>query len=467
MPKSSSEESFAKLFNLANDEAAPSHEREAAERKLTAWLKRHGKTKRDIQAILVRAAQNEAARNPPPPPSDPRDAAPNPYDDPRFSPAGLVEGIVSKYVTMSSLASVIYALMICLTHVYTWFGIAPRVWLVSEEPHSGKSIARRVARHLVFRPNQESLGTGAAIRDFLEEGPGTIMLDELDLVDPEGRRRLQLIWNLGHERGASISLMVGGKRKVVDIFAPIFAAGIGSLLTPTQKSRTFTLQLERYTEETKPERDYNIEVGIEGRTEDFDAVYTFLRHWAERVRAGEVKLNPRPLMPAGMIHRFADNVRGLLSIADSCGPEWGRRAREALTFYLEKEKAERPEIVMIRHGLVIFDTGSDELGQIDTHDFNREIKRLDLPDAMWMRYRGASGTDYARPIEMREQGRLLAKVGIRSVTCWPPGKRQPGTSFRGYKRAQFEEAWRKYGAEPPDGTEPGRPRPRLVAPSPE
>ena len=86
-------------------------------------------------------------------------------------------------------------------------------------------------------------------------------------------------------------------------------------------------------------------------------------------------------MPAGMIRRFADDARGLLSVADACSPEWGQRARAALVFLLEKEKAERPEITMLSHGLAIFDALQPELDQIESTGFNRELKRLDLPDA--------------------------------------------------------------------------------------
>jgi hypothetical protein len=106
-------------------------------------------------------------------------------------------------------------------------------------------------------------------------------------------------------------------------------------------------------------------------------------------------------MPPGVQRRFADNVRGLPSIADSCGSEWGRRAREAVTFLLEKEKAERPEITMLRHGLVIFDML--EVDQIKSTRFNQELRRLDLSDAKWIRYRGPRGMELAHPLEMHEQ----------------------------------------------------------------
>ena len=221
-------------------------------------------------------------------------------------------------------------------------------------------------------------------------------------------------------------MVIGGRRKLVNLHAPVLAAGVGGFLAQTQKSRTFSLEMEPYTEDTKPAREFSSEQDFG----DPDAVYRYLRHWARKV-----KLDRQPAMPPGVIRRFGDNVRGLLAVADSCGPQWGQRAREAILFLLEKEQAERPHITIVRHGLAIFDAlGVDQIGSVH---YNAELKRLDLPDAKWSRYRGASGVDYAHPIAMHEQAALLQKAGIESVRLrFSDGQR------RGYGRAQFEEALR-------------------------
>src|SRR5262245_38852838 len=130
--KTTPEQLFAQLYRLFVDTNAPQGERDNAKRKMDAWLKRHGKTERDYPEIFAKAAADDKAQAPPPPPSDPRDGAPHPFDDPAFTPAGLVEGIVKKYVTMEWHASAVYALWICFTHVYTRFEIAPRIALISE-----------------------------------------------------------------------------------------------------------------------------------------------------------------------------------------------------------------------------------------------------------------------------------------------------------------------------------------------
>jgi hypothetical protein len=292
MPRTTPAQRFAKFFALSMDPNAAQGERDSAARKMDEWLKRHGKTRADIQAILVQAAADDAAAQPPPPPSDPRDGAPHPFDSSEFNPADLVEGIVCKYLWMREHERVLFVLWIIFTHVYTKFRIAPRVALVSENPDSGKTTALDVARLLVFRPNPEALGTGPAIREFLDQGSGTVMLDELDQLDAEARRALLRIWNLGHKRGEKVSLMVGGKRKVFNLYAPMIAAGVGDFLGATQMSRAYKFGMEPYDENTKPKKEFDDE--DEDIISGLNNVYSYLRHWV-----ATVKLDLRPCCAMG------------------------------------------------------------------------------------------------------------------------------------------------------------------------
>jgi hypothetical protein len=422
---------------------------------MDAWLKRNGKTRADIPAILAQAALDDAAQAPPLPPLDPRDAQPHPFEDPAFTPVGLVHGIVGKYLTMEWYVHIIYATWIVFSHVYTQFEIAPRLVMVSEGPDSGKSTARKVASHLVYRPNEEALGTAAAIRDYLDQGPGTILLDELDYLDADARRQLLKLWNLGHERGAKISLMVKGRRKLVGIHAPILGAGIGDVLERTQESRTFRLDMEPYTEETRPERRYD-----SSDVEDLNNVYRFIRNWA---RKAKLNLDPDT---AGLIRRFADNARGLLAVADACGPEWSKLARDAIMVFSDREKAEQPHFLIVKHGLTIFDAAGLERASdvMSTVQFNRELRLLDLPDARWSRYRGAGGMAYPHPITVPEQAALFRRKPnkVSSFSQWPVGKRVAGmSSIKVYRRGDLEAAMRKHEA----AGERAGPRLRLITPT--
>jgi hypothetical protein len=412
-------------------------QRTKAMEQIDKWLQKYGKTWNDVPELLFDESAAAAAKAAAP---DPRDAAPNPFEDPAFTPVGLVHGIVGKYLSMDWHVHVIYALWVVFTHVYPLFEIAPRLIMVSEGPRAGKSVARKVARHLVYRPNEEALGTAAAIREYLDQGPGTILLDELDYLDADARRQLLRLWNLGHERGAKISLMVKGRRKLVDIHAPILGAGIGDVLEHTQQSRTFRLDMETYTEETMPERRYD-----SSDVADLNAVYSYLRNWARTV-----KLNLDPDM-TGLIHRFADNARGLLAVADACGPEWSKLARDAVMVFSDREKAEQPHFLIVKHGLAIFDAaGLDRAGDVmSTVLMNRELRLLDLLDARWSRYRGAGGMAYPHPITVPEQAALLRRKPnkVASFSHWSGGKRRAGvSSSKVYRRGDLEAALRRHEA---------------------
>jgi hypothetical protein len=275
------------------------------------------------------------------------------------------------------------------------------------------------------------------------------LLDEIHRVrNKEARERLLTIWLLGHER-EEISFVEGGRAKYFNIYAPMLGVGIGKFLEPgsAERTRTFTLEMEQYTEANKPPLDYNTDLTTE-RIREFDSVYSYLRNWAQKV-----KLNPKPPMPAGMIRRSADNCRVLLSVADSCGLEWGQRAREAVVFLLEKEKAGDPEVLILQHILVIIDMLESD--PIPSRTINRELLRLDLPEAKWNRFRGPGGGEYAHALTLDEQAGLLRKSEVGAERFRPPGG---GKQFRGLRREWIVEALRKRGAKAP------APHLRLVKP---
>jgi hypothetical protein len=448
MPKLTPAQRFHNLFKrwaTGSTEA----ERATGERKVDEWLARNGKTRADIAALLAEAHADELKANPPPPPPDPRDSAPHPYDDPRFTPAGLVEGIVKKYVAMSEHVSTIVSLWTPFTHVYMQFAVAPRVVVTSKDPVSGKSTLRRVLSHLVCRPNRASLSSVPLLVRFLDRGPGTVMLDEVDHTDPEAQPKLIRVWNEGFERGSEIGLLIGGEERFFNIYAPMLVAGlskgIGKLLMRSQLTRAFMLDLERYTEQTRPERNYRVTPYIE----ELNAVYSYLRHFATNAN-----LNPDPAMPLGVDARLADDLRGLISIADFCGEEWGWRAREAASWLLAKEKAELPDMVILKHGLAIFDMPG--IGNVTGPVFDRELLRLDLPGMDWRRYRGAGGGDTAHPITPAERGDLLRVSHIEAKTIRPSGAKP----YRGFLREWFVQALRERESE----HEPVAPHLRLITP---
>ena len=108
--------------------------------------------------------------------------------------------------------------------------------------------------------------------------------------------------------------------------------------------------------------------------------------------------------------------------------------------------AEKPKVVIVRHGLALFD--QLDADKLEVGHFNKELRRLSEPGFNWNRYRGASGLDVnAHPISISEQGHLLRASGIRSHSSWrmkmPRARRRSGDCQRVYWRTEFEAALRK------------------------
>ena len=147
MPKNTPAQHFRDLFNrfIAG---STEHERAEGEKKMDAWLRRHGEKRIDIQRILAKAAADTAARQSQTAQSDPRDAQPHPFGNPQYTPFGLVHGIVGKYLTMDWYVQVIYSLWIVFSHIYPQFEIAPRLVMVSEGRTRARAPRAR-SRHIL------------------------------------------------------------------------------------------------------------------------------------------------------------------------------------------------------------------------------------------------------------------------------------------------------------------------------
>ena len=117
------------------------------------------------------------------------------------------------------------------------------------------------------------------------------------------------------------------------------------------------------------------------------------------------------------------------------------RAREALTFLFEKEKTERSELLILHHVLVIIDTL--ELDPIPSRVVNRELRRLDLPEAKWYRYRGPGGGEYAHPLTLDEQATLLRKSKVEAERLRPPEGESSSAAIGG------SGSWKRYASGAP------------------
>jgi len=430
MAKTTPAQRFARIFAIWVDKNAPAGERAAAERKLDAWLKQHGKSRADIGAILAQAAADDVAAQPTAPPSDPRDADPTDPLNAKVTPLDLIRALLEDYAAMSTHELVAAALWAAHTHVFDRFEVTPRLVLTSPVRGCGKSVVLNVLSRLVARPDLIDNITAAGLYDVIDRSRPTALLDEADNLEVGAKAALRAVLNSGHLRGRSVRRGVGKQARRYFTHAPIALAAIG-VLTPTLMSRSIVIHMTRH-DGSRPLRRF-----VEGDTQNLDIAYRHTRQWARNVM-----LNPDPTLPAELHNRVADNWRPLISIADACGPAWGALAREA-AIALTRGRRDEDIVVVLLHAIRdVFDaTAADRLA-------GKEIVTAlhAMEDGGWDAWGGEHGDRPPHRITNAELAHVLRqRFGIRSRSIWPTGPRHPGaTSAKGYWRSDFETAWAAY-----------------------
>jgi hypothetical protein len=212
MPKKTPAQTFAAIFARFTAGSTP-EERATGERMMDQWLKRRGKSRIDIPAILAQAARDDAAAAPPPPPSDPRDAAPAAPIDPHDTVLSLVCGAFKTYLAVNSHEYVALALWALHTHVYDCYMVTPRLLLTSPVRGCGKSVGLDVLSRLVARPELSDNITAAAVYDTIDRTQCTLLMDEFDNQELSAKAALRAVLNAGYRHGRKIHRGVGKNRR--------------------------------------------------------------------------------------------------------------------------------------------------------------------------------------------------------------------------------------------------------------
>jgi hypothetical protein len=71
----------------------------------------------------------------------------------------------------------------------------------------------------------------------------------------------------------------------------------------------------------------------------------------------------------------------------------------------------------------------------------------DLDGGEWSEFSGVRGDQQPHKLRHGELAIMLRDFAIRPRTIWPANRTPDSRSAKGYRRAQFEEVWRKYCAD--------------------
>jgi hypothetical protein len=144
-------------------------------------------------------------------------------------------------------------------------------------------------------------------------------------------------------------------------------------------------------------------------------------------------------MPTGVFNRVADNWRPLLAIADAAAGEWPMRARQAIQCGIGAAAGDEQsvrELLLADIGAIFAERGVDRLPSAELVE-----ALIAIEGRPWAEWRAG------KPISANGVARLLARFDIIPETI-----RVNDRTPKGYQRARFDDAFRRYLAQ--EGCEP-------------
>lgn len=338
---------------------------------------------------------------------------------------------VRRFVVLSGAQADAVALWIAHTHAFDASEVTPYLAVTSAEKRSGKSRLLEVLALLVSTPLPAAGVTEAALFRSIGERCPTLLMDEVDAVfgpkTAAHHEDLRALFNAGYRKGTPVLRCVGdgSRQRVVEfpVFCPKALAGIGRL-PDTVADRSVPLRLKRRAPGETVERFRRRDAEAEAEPLRL-SIQSIAGHHVERLA------DARPELPVELDDRAADGWEPLLAIADLAGSGWPERARRA-ALTLSGEQAVEDDSAGVRllaDVRTVFDRES-----VDRLSSETLVSALsEDQEAPWADWGG-------KGISQRSLAALLRRYGIRSATV----RLADGTTAKGYKREDFEDAWKRY-----------------------
>jgi hypothetical protein len=337
--------------------------------------------------------------------------------------------ILCEYIAFPMPSQVVATtLWIVHTYVFEEFDSSPILAITSAEKRSGKTRLLDVLEHLVSNPWRTILPSDAVVYRKIEASRPTMMLDEADAIfgrtTANHHEGLRALLNSGNRQGTKVPRTVGSgtEYKVVDfeIFCPKAIAGIGTL-PETVMDRSISIRIERRASDEIVVRFHraDAEKSIAPVRDELLLAINELDSGA-----GDVSI------PDELDDRAADCWEPLLTIADWAGGRWPEQARiAAIELSADREAAEEGlgHVLLSDIRLVFEDR---DIKRIHTVDLIHELKSME--DRPWA---GLGG----RGLDPHYLAKQLKNYGVA-----PTNQRILGENLKGYSRADFENAWKRY-----------------------
>ena len=359
-------------------------------------------------------------------------ADPDPWPE-AVDGAALLDDLTHTYCRFVSLpdgGAEALALWIVFTYALDAFDVAPILALCSPLKRCGKTTTEDLTVALARRSLAAANITVAALYRTVEQYAPTLIVDEADTFLLTNLA-LRGIINSGHTRATAFVIRTAGHEpRLFATWGARMIALIGRL-PATLEDRAIVLPMRRRAPDERVDR-----IRRTALRRELDA----LRHRAVRwVSDHQAALRAAdPAMPTELDDRQADNWRPLLAIADAAGGAWATRARATAR--------------TLSRSVVEADTAAPIQLLADLRSLFATTPAAKLATATIIRYlttladRPWADDAQGGPITPRHLARLLEgfKINARQI-------RQGRVTRKGYVRADFTDAFRRYlPSETPD-----------------
>jgi hypothetical protein len=346
----------------------------------------------------------------------------------RIDGAALLDALLAaltRYLIMpSTQAADAVTLWIAATHAQPAWPHAPRLVIRAPEKRCGKSRLLDVIEATCHAPFITVNSSPAAVYRSITDDPPTLLVDEADTIfgpKADGNEDLRGLLNAGHQRNRPAKRYDANSNRVESIptFAMAALAGIGAM-PDTIEDRAVVIRMRRRApgETVAPFRHKRDRQPLRQLAGD-------LSRW---LRADLTILEKaEPAMPVE--DRAADTWEPLVAVAEFAGAHWPDRARAAVLALT----AEADDNGQMSNRLRLLTDCRAAFGADTALPTAILLDRLKAdPEALWGDY-GPNGLTAMR------LGTILREYDIRSDTI----RFQTGQA-KGYRRADFLDAWARY-----------------------
>jgi hypothetical protein len=343
--------------------------------------------------------------------------------------------LIRQFIVLDGYKALAVALWIMNTWIFPYVAETnPYLRIVSPDKNCGKTTLLKLIWRLARSGWLVPTMTPAVFVRTLMRDHRTILVDEADALFHDNENLRGVLDSANDPDTANVPLNISADGDwtpvEVNVFVPIALCGIGGFMgkMKTLESRSIRIELQRAT---AAERKSLTKARQKWLKEAAAPFLPRLARWAK----DNAHLLAVPAFPGNMDAREEDKWEPLIKISDHIGGVIAEQARTAmLKITGTRSDADQSAAVQLLEDLkTLFDERhAEELGSADICEW------LAQKDARpWAEF------SRGRPITQNGLARLLRPYKITSGSVHPYG-----STIKGYKRKEFEEAWERYLSPP-------------------